>query len=735
MASADKAFRMALASFQAGKADDAERSFKELLRQEPRHIAGLNLLSILLSQVGRYEEAEHYVRLALNECATSDATFYNYGIILKATKRPTEALERFGQALAINAAVAETWNNRGTIFNDLGRYGEAIADFDKAISLNSNYADAFCNKGKSLGELNLYDQSLAAYDRALTLKPDLAEAWVGRGNVFTELKQYDDAFAAYDRALTGNPDLAEAWLGRGKIFAELKQYSDAFAAYDRALTLRPDLIEAWLGRGTIFTELRQYNDAFAAYDRAFTIKHDSKYVEGERLRAKLTICDWPDLEAQVSRLLVATRNGIPTQPFTILFIPSSPADQLACAKCYISDRIPISYPALWRGERYLHDRIRIGYVSADFHDHATAYLMAGLFEEHLRSRFEIIAISIGPDEDSDARTRLKSSFDRFIDAHHLNDRQTAELIHELQIDIAVDLKGFTQNARTTAFAYRPAPIQVNYLGYPGTMGIEYFDYILADQTVIPEDEFKFYTEQVVWLPDSYQVNDAQRRISEHTPTRGQCSLPETGFIFCCFNNTFKITPDGFDIWMRLLHAVQGSVLWLLEANSTAPTNLRREAESRGVSSERLIFAPRMMLADHLARHRVADLFLDTLPYNAHTTASDALWAGLPVLTCLGSTFAGRVAGSLLKAVGLPELIATSLEQYEGLALSIARDPNLLALLKAKLLRNRDTYPLFDTRRFTRHIETAYTIMWERYQRGEPPMRFAVGQSGDPLGII
>jgi protein O-GlcNAc transferase len=539
--------------------------------------------------------------------------------------------------------------------------------------------------------------------------------------------RYDDAFAAYNKALTLKPDLAEAWLGRGNIFVKLKRYDDAFAAYNKTLTLKPDLAEAWFSRGSIFVKLKRYDDAFAAYNTALALKSDLKFAEGDRLQCKLMMCDWINLNAEVSHLVSAIRSqALACDPIELLSIPSSAEDQLRCANCYVAEQ-PF-FPKLWRGEIYSHDRIRIAYLSADFHEHATAYLMAGLFEQHDRSRFEITAISFGPDQQSDMRRRLKLSFEYFIDVRLQSDQEIAELIRSREIDVAVDLKGFTEDARTNVFGRRPAPVQVNYLGYPGTMGAEYIDYILADRIVIPETQCGYYTEKVVWLPDCYQVNDAQRPISEATPTRSECSLPENAFVFCCFNNTYKITPDVFDVWMKLLKGTDNSVLWLIGDNSFAIANLAQEANKRGVSSERLIFAPIIPVADHLARQRQANLFLDTIPYNAHTTASDALWAGLPVLTCLGSTFAGRVAASLLKAVGLDELITTSLEDYETLALKLAQDRALLTSLREKLARNRETYPLFNTARFARHIEAAYMTMWERQQKGATPQSFAV----DPI---
>jgi len=435
------------------------------------------------------------------------------------------------------------------------------------------------------------------------------------------------------------------------------------------------------------------------------------------------LCDWAKIDTEILHLLSAAREKKPVGvPFLSLSIPASPADQLQFAKTFISDQG--SFSALWRDEIYSHDRIRIGYLSADFRHHALAQLAVGLFEHHDKSPFEIMAISCGPDDRSDLRNRIRSAVENFIDAGGMPDSVVAEFVRRRETDIIVDLSGFTQDNRFSVFARRVSPLQVNFLCYTGTMGADCMDYIIADPMVIPKDHFQFYSEKVVWLPDTYQANDRSRPISGRRPTRSECNLPDAAFVFCCFNSTYKITPEVFAVWMRLLAKREGSVLWLLETNPTAAQNLCREAEAHGITPKRLIFAPAMPLAE-MARIGLADLFVDTLPYNAHTTASDALWAGVPVLTCLGDTFAGRVAGSLLKAVGLDELITNSLEDYETLALKLAKDRALLASLRDKLARNREAYPLFDTARFTRHIEAAYMTMWERYQRGETPEHFVV----------
>jgi protein O-GlcNAc transferase len=693
MSASKTTFQQAISSFNQRDFVEAERSFKEVLRNEPNHVAALNLLTVVLMSTERFAEAERVIARAISLGHGSEASYYNFGLILKSLNKSTQALQQFNKALRLNPAVPETWNNRGTIFNDLRQYKDAISDFNQAISLKPNYSEAFANKGNSLAGLKCYDEAIAAYHKALGLKPDLAEAWLGRGAVLAELKRFDEAFAAYDKALAINPDLAEAWLRYGHAYTELKQYDDALAAYDRALILRPDL----------------------------------KYAEGARLYAKMYLCDWAKIETEIHRVLSAVRDRkAASVPFILLSIPASSADQLQCAKTFVADQG--SFSALWHDEIYSHDRIRIGYFSADFRHHPLAQLAVGLFEHHDKSRFEITAISFGPDDGSDLRTRIRSATENFIDVRRMSDSAVAELIRRREIDILVDLTGFTQDNRFSVLARRVAPLQVNFLCYTGTMGAGCMDYIIADPTIIPKNHFPFYSEQVVWLPDTYQANDRSRPISGRRPTRSQCNLAEAAFVFCCFNAAYKIIPEVFAVWMKLLAKREGSVLWLLETNPKAAQNLRREAEAHGIASERLIFAPGMPLADHMARIGLADLFLDTLPYNAHTTAGDALWAGLPVLTCLGETFAGRVAASLLLAIGLPELITTSVEDYETLALKLAHDSSLLQAIKAKLMRNRDIYPLFDTARFTRHIEGAYVTMWERYQRREPPEAFAVPPS-------
>jgi predicted O-linked N-acetylglucosamine transferase (SPINDLY family) len=437
------------------------------------------------------------------------------------------------------------------------------------------------------------------------------------------------------------------------------------------------------------------------------------------------LCDWKDFDEQCSRLLADVRGGVPAlDPLTALAVAPSPADQLKCSELFVAEYVAAGPAQRVVDRRSPHERIRLAYVSPDFRDHPVSFLTVGMLEQHDKSRFDVFAISLSPDRESAMRTRIKRAVGDFIDVSGRSDADVVELMRELEVDIAIDLAGLTQGARPNILAQRVAPIQINYLGHPGTVAAPYIDYIVADRIVIPLEARRHYSESVVYLPDCFQANDANRRIAERTPERSGAGLPEGAFVFCVFHSSYKLNPQMFGVWMNLLRQVAGSVLWLVGGDQALVRNLRREAEARAIDPDRLIFAPRLPYADHLARHRLADLFLDTFPFNGGTTTSDALWAGLPLVTLSGESFAARMSASLLNAIGLPELAVQSLAEYEALALRLARDPELLTETKARLARNRATHPLFDTARFTRHIECAYAEMWARHQRGEPPESFA-----------
>lgn len=718
---------LGLISFQRGDYKAAEQSIRKALKLNPKYPDAHCNLGLVLQTLGRCDEAlKSYNQAVALEPGYADA-HYNRGTVLKDLGRPEDALAAYDKALVGKPDHVDAHLNRGTLLQGLKRYEDALAAFDKALALKPNYAEAHFNRANALRELRRHQEALASFDRALVLKPNYAEALSNRGNVLLKLKRFAEAIASYDQALSIKLNYAEPHANRGNAFKELRRYIEALASYDCALAIKPDYAEVHFNRGLILYQLKQYEEAIASYDRAASLKATVPLsnIQGCRLYAKMQICDWTNLDADRQALFAAMAKGEQFPwPFQMLAFSPSADDQLSCARHFVAETYPPPEALLWNGERYAHDKIRVGYVSGDFYGHPVGYAVAGLFEQHDRTRFEPIAISLRYRDDDLAR-RIKSAFELYFDVAERSDREIAELIRKLEIDIVVDLLGFTGGNRTDIFAHRPAPIQVNYLAYPGTMGASYFDYIIADRTVIPEDHRAYFTEQIVWLPDTYHVNDNCRPTIERVPSRAECGLPDEAFVFCCFNNPHKITPEIFDIWMRVLRAVKGSVAWMYAPNVSLSANLRREAESRGVAQERLIFTPRKPFAEHLARHRQADLFLDTLPYNAHTTANDALWAGLPVLTCLGESFPGRVGASLLGAIGLPELVTRSLEEYEAMAIRLAQDPALLGSITAKLARNRDTYPLFDTRRSTRHIEAAYRTIWNKHQQGHPATAFSV----------
>ena len=636
----------------------------------------------------------------------------------------------FRKALALAPERPSVMNNLAMVLFQLKKYAESKHLCERRLETNPQDAVALLNLGNCQVKLNSAEEALGTYEKALEIRPDYAHALANRAIALLEMKRPQEALESCDRALAVKPDMAEALSNRAKALRELERPQEALASFERALEIRPVFFEALQGLGNVLVDLGRYQEAAGSYEKALAISPDFEYLLGTLAWARTHCCDWRGRNEEVGRLVSAIRAGKRSVlPFMALSVTDSPQDQLLCSRIYARDTCPASPVPIWKGERYRHDRIRVAYLSADFHEHATAYLAAELFETHDPARFETTAISFGPDSNGGMRARLRAAFGRFVDVRNRSDREAAALLRELEIDIAVDLKGFTADARTGMLSHRAAPVQVNYLGYPGTMGADYIDYILADRLVIPEQHQPCYTEKIVYLPDTYQVNDSRRVIADRTPARAAAGLPEQGFVFCSFNNNYKISPPVFDVWMRLLDKVEGSVLWLYESNAAAMRNLKKRAADKGIAPERLVFAPKIKLEEHLARHRLADLFLDTLPYNAHTTASDALWAGLPVLTCVGTTFAGRVAASLLNAIGLPELITHSLPEYEALALELATNRKRLAEIRSRLAKNRDTYPLFDTDRFRRHIEAAYTTMWERYQRGEPPASFAVDSGG------
>ena len=562
--------------------------------------------------------------------------------------------------------------------------------------------------------------------KAVAADPGMAHAFSHLGNLLIQAGQGQEAIAQYRRAIAIAPGFAEAHNNLANALQMAGRPEEAEVCYRTAIGLVPTYAEAWRNLGSALRRLGRVAEAASCFEQAVSLNPAFGEALIQLLQERKSVCDWRLLESLTARLVSLVENQQASiNPFVFLSLDTTSRQQLQCARHWAAEHLPV----LERKPARPADagkKITIGYLSADYQEHATAHLAAGLFEHHDRERFRVMGYSYGADDGGDMRRRLAKGFDQFVDLERLSHAEAAARIAEDGVDILVDLKGYTQDARPQIVALRPAPVQVNYLGYPGTMGTEAIDYVIADPFVAPAEQQADFTEKIVHLPDCYQVNDSSRPVPGTAPERAQCGLPDRGFVFCCLSAAYKLTPAVFDVWIRLLAAVPESVLWLLDPGQQAAENLRSEAEAREPGTgERLVFAPSLPNRHHLARLAAADLFLDTFPYNAHTVASDALWAGCPVVTCAGSTFPSRVAGSLLRAVGLPELVTESIAAYETLALRLAQDDAYLGALRDRLRANRRTAPLFDTRRFTRHLEAAFETMWQLHARGEAPRPFAV----------
>jgi protein O-GlcNAc transferase len=717
----------AIAAHQYGDRVQAERLYRQVLSKEKRNTDALHYFGLLQAENGHLEEAAQLLGQGIRFGAQSPDVHANLGRILNLLNRHQDALKSYEKALAMNAHHASALVNYAGTLLALNLPEKALPILDRLIENDPSSSIALHNRCIALLDLGRHEDAIAATEKILSRNPKDADAWSRRGIAFAALHCYPEAVAAYRKSLDLRPRSAAVLNMLGDVNLNLNRPDEAATNYDAAIATDKTYAPAWFGRGKLLAALGRHQDAFDAFDRAYALQPELPFVEGYRIHAKLHVCDWSNLSREIDRLRKNVRARKPAAPpFTMLAVSPSPAEQHLCAQAYVKQTFPASGVATWSGPVYDHDKIRIAYVSGEFRDHPTAYLTAELFECHDKERFEVCAVSTRANDDGGSmRRRISQVLDVFFDAGQLSSHDIAEWIRQKEIDVLIDLNGYSGHERAGIFALKPAPIQVNYLAFPGTMGADWMDYIIADAALVDDDEHAFFSEKLVYLPDTYQPNDRRRPISSRRYTRGEMGLPDDGFIYCCFNATYKITPFVFDVWMRALRDVDGSVLWLLESNAAVEENLKREAERRGVGRERLVFARAMPLSEHLSRLQLADLFLDTLPYNAHTTASDALWSGVPVLTCRGSAFAGRVADSLLRAIGLEELVTPSLAEYAKLAVAIAKDADALANFKSKLQRNRESHPLFDTPRYARSLEAAYAEMWRRHQRGEGPASFRV----------
>jgi predicted O-linked N-acetylglucosamine transferase (SPINDLY family) len=701
------------------------------LRLKPADAGALVNYGLVLRTLGRAGEALTHLDRAAQAQPDFAEAHYHRSVALSDLARLDEALAAVNQALALRPEFAEALFCQAILLTDLGRVDEAKTSYDRTLALVPDHPEALNNRALLAWQRRDAQAALADHDRALAAQPTHLPNLVNRALVLGAIGRPADSLADYDRIVGLAPKDAEMWNRRGAMQRALGRSDEAIASFDQALRLKPDFATALNNRGfLLWAAKRRYGEAKADLARAFALEPDLPFLEGELLYLKMQAAEWDGFEEARAALERGVADGKPVvRPFAWQAISADPASLQQCSRIFARE-YPALPPAFGQAARSADEtarsgnKIRIGYVSADFREQATAYLMAGVYDAHDRDGFEIVALDNGGSDRSPMRARLEKAFSRIIDITRLSDAQAVTAIRDAGIDILVNLNGYFGKPRSQVFAARPAPVQVNYLGFPATLGAPYIDYIIADRVVIPPSEARFYDEAVVWLPDSYQAND-DKRPRPSPASRAAAGLPDQGFVFCNFNQAYKLGPETFARWMRILRACDGSLLWLLADNPDFAANLKREAEQQGVAPERLIFAPGLPLEEHLARLALADLFLDSLPYNAHTTASDALWAGVPLLTCRGTAFPGRVAASLLQAAGLPELVTDNGDTYEQLAVRLAKDASLLASTRARLADNRLTCPLFDTARFTRQLESAYRTMWQMHRDGGKPAGFSV----------
>jgi len=722
-----KIFDQAMSAHRAGQLDVAATLYRQVLSFSKKQFAPLHMLGVIEGQRGNLAEGVRQITKAIKINPNSSDAYLNIGRMQAELGELENAERSLRKAVFLNPENALAHANLSAALDRLERYDDALKSADLALALAPNDPLALFNRANALFYLNRCDEAKKGFQQLLILDPQNADAWLAIGNTHAQLKELSEALKALNKAASITPSLPKLWLSLGGLFRQLGRDQDALAAYDRELFHQPDLAAAWLGRGQTLTGLKRHEEAVQAFEKALRLEPNLTRAATARFFANLSLCDWKTFEADLAEIVKQARHPRATlAQLDVMRLPLSPEQILTITRRLAAQAFSGIKPGALTVPSSVPDRIKIAYVSPDLRDHPVSQLMAGVFEHHDRSKFEITALSLTNRPNDVLRPRLVKAFDRFIDAEELDDTKAAQALRELDIHIAVDLSGFTLGNRMPLFAGRIAPIQVNYLGFPGTSGTDFLDYMIADRTVIPVAEEKFYSEKIVCLPDSFMPADSLREIGAGPITRREAGLPDDGFVFCDFNDSMKIEPRIFDVWMSLLRHVDGAVLWLRAYNPTAIENLKLEAKRRGVDPNRLVFAPsRPLVADHLARHRLADLFLDTLPYNAHATTSDALWSGVPVVTCIGETFAGRVAASQLKAAGLPDLVTHTLADYEALALKIARETALLASLRVRLADNRLTAALFDTARFTRHLEMAYTTMLNHARGGQPPAAFTV----------
>ena len=710
---------------QSGRLLEAKALYIELVKHQPKYSFALNGLAYIALQMGNLAEGIDLLRRSLKVNPDQIQVMLNLGTALNENKQHQESVNLLSKVIKLAPNMLLAYFNLAVAQKSLGRISDALKNYDRVIKLDPSFIDAYLNRGLLLNEQMKSEAALASYDEAIKIRSDYAEAHYNRGIVLVNLKRFDEALASYDQAIKIRSNYAEVYYEGALLLTRLNRFNDALASYDQAIKFMPDFAQAHFNRALLLIDSRHWLEAIEGYQIASKLDPDIPFIMGSLLDARMQVCDWLGYVEARNALL---SNIMAEKPVAVPFALQALTDDLEL----LNNASKINYHETF-GEKpsltitnSVHPKIRLLYVSGDYKTHPVMSFMADLFEKHDKTQFELIAFSCGPKMDDDFRKRTEKAFDQFFDIREMDDQEVLALARRLEIDVAVDLTGYTSHGRPSLFASRLAPVQINYLGFTSTTAIDAMDYIIADRIVIPEESQPYFTEKVIYLPGSYWVTDLNQDISNKELTRAEMGLPEEAFIFCCFNTLYKITPDIFSSWMRILSQVENSYLWIATENEVVMANLRAEAEKRGVSSSRLIFASRMsQKSDHLARVKLADLFLDTFPFNAHTTASDALRTALPLLTLKGKSFASRVSASMLNELGLQSLIADSFESYENKAVSLAKNLRDLKEIRQALFQRLGTASVFNTDLYIKNLESAYNEVYERSVKGLPPTSITV----------
>ena len=737
-----------------GRIEDALVSFKQVVSLNPNYPEGLNNLGTILKDHGKFDEALEVYNQALVLKPDYADCHYNKGIILQEQGKFDEAIAFYDKALLINPNYTECYYNKGIALEAQGKINEAIWLYKKTLLLNPEHEKAYNNLGTIHYDLGNFDESISLYNQALKIKPDYAEAYYNIGVVLKDQGQLEKALLSYNEALKINPNFAEVYNNIGLYQAEQGDLKESWAMFQKALALKPDFAEVYNNLGNVKVAQKDLNEALAMFQKALTIapyhhealtnlaniyelqgkrkesieacnkalvlKPDFEIARAKKLYQQARLCDWDGIANDRDYIphLGITKQII--DPFSLLALDDEPERHRKRSEVFANDKFKQNpLPFDFKANSGLRP-IRIGYFSADFKEHVVSRLIAPILERHNRNDFQVYGYSIKQTQEDDFKKRLVQSFDVFRDVSQINDKEVAQLAREDKIDIAIDLNGYTQNARARIFAYRAAPVQISYLGYPGTLGALFMDYIIADRNLIPEASQLFYSEKPIYLPNTYMPTDNTYKITTQSLSREELGLPKDSFVFCVINNSYKITPQIFDIWTRLLKKVDRSVLWLLSPDNDVKLNLIKEASARGISSDRLVFVNAKPYDQYIAQFSKADLFLDTFTYNAGATANHALWSGLPIVTKIGKSYTSRMAASMLNAIGLSELVTTTEKEYEDLILDLATNPKKLSEIRERLSKNRLSEPLFDTELYIKHLEEGYRRVYENYAKGNKP---------------